>query len=288
MPLQNLKRVKKDLEEINNNLSYKQIERIYIHIPDPKNLAHIKALIVGPKATPYEGGFFFFDMQIPDNYPQTPPKVVMETLDQSRSVRFNPNLYIEGKVCLSILGTWSGPSWTPAMSLSTVLTSIQSLMSEKPYTNEPGYENASDKDCSQYNDCINYYTFDVAILKQLKQICKGHEPFKNIIEKIMVMDYEEHIKRAKNLESKMEGKAISAPGPFSSMKATCNYKNIQSELTEFYNKLHSVYKDEIAKDAKVIADMNKADAVEINLPDSNTLASRLALIKSKNASATKT
>jgi Ubiquitin-conjugating enzyme len=32
------------------------------------------------------------------------------------SVRFNPNLYNCGKVCLSLLGTWSGPSWSPANS----------------------------------------------------------------------------------------------------------------------------------------------------------------------------
>jgi len=55
-------------------------------------------------------------------------------------VRFNPNLYANGKVCLSTLGTWSGPSWSPALSLAAVLISIQSLMTESPYTNEPGYE----------------------------------------------------------------------------------------------------------------------------------------------------
>ena len=36
--------------------------------------------------------------------------------------------------------TWSGPSWSPALSLSSLLMSIQSLMSEKPYHNEPGFE----------------------------------------------------------------------------------------------------------------------------------------------------
>lgn len=39
--------------------------------------------------------------------------------------------------------TWSGPSWSPAQSLSTVLLSIQSLMNEKPYFNEPGFEKVS-------------------------------------------------------------------------------------------------------------------------------------------------
>ena len=57
------------------------------------------------------------------------------------AVHFNPNLYACGKVCLSILGTWEGPGWTPALSLRTVLLSIQSLLGEAPLTNEPSYEN---------------------------------------------------------------------------------------------------------------------------------------------------
>jgi len=36
--------------------------------------------------------------------------------------------------------TWSGPAWSPALSLSSLLISIQSLMNEKPYHNEPGFE----------------------------------------------------------------------------------------------------------------------------------------------------
>ncbi len=39
--------------------------------------------------------------------------------------------------------TWSGPAWSPAQSLSSVLISIQSLMNEKPYHNEPGFEAVS-------------------------------------------------------------------------------------------------------------------------------------------------
>ena len=67
-----------------------------------------------------------------------PPKVKFCTLDGH--VRFNPNLYACGKVCLSIIGTWSGPGWTSCLTLSTVLVSIQSLLNENPITNEPGFE----------------------------------------------------------------------------------------------------------------------------------------------------
>ena len=36
------------------------------------------------------------------------------------TVRFNPNLYADGKVCLSLLGTYDGPRWTPGGSLYQV------------------------------------------------------------------------------------------------------------------------------------------------------------------------
>ena len=58
----------------------------------------LKALIVAPEGTPYENGCFEFDVYLPVNYPDVPPKVKLLTT-ANRSVRFNPNLYNEGKVC---------------------------------------------------------------------------------------------------------------------------------------------------------------------------------------------
>jgi hypothetical protein len=70
----------------------------------------VHCLIVGPFETPYEGGFFYFIINCPDDYPHMPPKVKLMTTGGG-TVRFNPNLYASGKTCLSILGTWSGPGW---------------------------------------------------------------------------------------------------------------------------------------------------------------------------------
>ena len=52
-------------------------------------------------------------------------------------------MYNDGKVCLSLLGTWSGPSWDPkTSSLLQVLVSIQSLiLVGDPFFNEPSYQN---------------------------------------------------------------------------------------------------------------------------------------------------
>lgn len=64
-------------------------------------------MIAGPEGTPYSDGLFEFDCFIPLQYPNTPPLMTLRTTGGGR-VRFNPNLYNDGKVCLSLLGTWPG------------------------------------------------------------------------------------------------------------------------------------------------------------------------------------
>eukprot|EP00752_Nemacystus_decipiens_P008465 g7565.t2 len=131
--------------------------------PDEDLVTVVHALVTGPFDTPYEGGFYYFVLHCPDDYPHNPPRVRLLTTGGGK-VRFNPNLYANGKVCLSILGTWSGPSWSPVHSISSVLLSIQSLMSEKPYHNEPGFEEASNpQDVRDYNDCITHENLRAAV-----------------------------------------------------------------------------------------------------------------------------
>jgi ubiquitin-protein ligase len=141
-------------------------EGIYLWI-DQQNIYQQYALIMGPPNTPYFGGYFFFDIKFPQNYPEKPPSITMLTINNK--VRFNPNLYQCGKVCLSILGTWSGPSWKPIMNIRLVLTSIRSLMGEYPIQNEPGYENTKPEHISsiEYNLYLIYHTYDIAIIDVL-------------------------------------------------------------------------------------------------------------------------
>ena len=104
---------------------------------------YLRALLTAPLPgpSPYAGGVFAFDIYIPDNYPSEPPKVQLLTTGRG-TVRFGPNLYANGKVCLSLLGTWPGPKWIPKQSsLLQVLVSIQSLLLgvEHPFYLEPGH-----------------------------------------------------------------------------------------------------------------------------------------------------
>lgn len=102
----------------------------------------LSVLIEGPKSTPYEDGLFAFDIQLGHDYPISPP---MCHFISYCSDRLNPNLYEDGKVCVSLLGTWAGKGsevWCPNSStLLQVIVSIQGLiLVDEPYYNEAGYE----------------------------------------------------------------------------------------------------------------------------------------------------
>ena len=106
---------------------------------DPHILNRGMALIIGPPDSIYANCLLFFKFEFPHDYPFAPPKV--EFLTNDGYTRFHPNLYIDGKVCLSILGTYSGPGWQSTMSLSMVLLSLKALLDNNPLRHEPGYEN---------------------------------------------------------------------------------------------------------------------------------------------------
>ncbi|KAL5399756.1 hypothetical protein PMIN03_012613 [Paraphaeosphaeria minitans] len=125
----------------------------------------MKAIIIGPAGTPYEGGIFEFDIFCPANYPNEPPRVKFRTTGNG-TVDFNPNLYSDGKVCLSLLGTWRGPSWDPNHStLLQVLVSIQAMiLCEDPWYNEPARDRKDSASSAAYNKTIRALTVEHAIL----------------------------------------------------------------------------------------------------------------------------
>ncbi|RYP81423.1 hypothetical protein DL769_001989 [Monosporascus sp. CRB-8-3] len=126
----------------------------------------MKVLIVGPRGTPYEYGFFEFDLFCTMDYPNLPPMMRFTTTNKGRT-RFNPNLYEDGKICLSLLGTWSGEQWNREKSrILQLLVSIQSMiLCEQPWYNEPGRERFPNAAMSnQYNDEVRSWTLQYAIL----------------------------------------------------------------------------------------------------------------------------
>ena len=168
-------RLAREISILSKSLPMDYVSSIYVRV-DETNMQNIKALIIPADETPYADGCFIFDIFIPETYPKVPPTVKIITTGNG-SVRFNPNLYACGKVCLSLLGTWRGSaseSWNENSTLLQVLISIQSLIFiDKPYFNEPGYEksyNTPDgkKRSDEYNRNVQYNTVCWAMVDMLK------------------------------------------------------------------------------------------------------------------------
>ena len=161
---------------------------------DTDTLSIFKFLIIPNEDTPYKYGCFVFDVYLSPDFPNEPPKVCHVT-SKKNDFRFNPNLYSDGKVCLSLLGTWGGQSATErwiapsgsnsgsssGSTFSQLMLSIYSMIfTEFPWYNEPGREGSisnADK-CPksiEYNKELQNGTIKFAIMNQLKYPEEGFE-----------------------------------------------------------------------------------------------------------------
>ena len=88
--------------------------------PQQTNILCWEAVIFGPDDTPWEGGSFKLLLEFSEEYPTKPPSIKFMTN------MFHPNIYADGKICLDILSN----QWSPIYDVLTVLTSIQSLLTD--------------------------------------------------------------------------------------------------------------------------------------------------------------
>jgi len=227
-----VKRLVKDVKDIlKNPLTDNGI--IYSH--DQDNMLKGYAIIFGPKGTIYENGVYLFEFNFPDTYPFKPPKLTY--LTNNGKTRFNPNLYRNGKVCVSVLNTWRGPGWTSCMTIRTVLVTLVTLFHNKPLLNEPGITEKHHA-FNSYNKIIEYRNYDTAIrnvmlkkidyknFKHLWPIIKKHFETnkKNIIDKIDIL-------------IKENPKAKEYNAGIYSMSCTVDYKYIKKQLIDAFKEL---------------------------------------------------
>ncbi|KAH7957256.1 ubiquitin-conjugating enzyme E2 Z [Rhipicephalus sanguineus] len=203
---------------------------VYI-APVEHKITVMDALVLGPADTPYEGGFFHFLIQCPPDYPINPPRVRLMTTGAGR-VRFNPNLYACGRVCLSILGTWSGPTWSPAQCIASVLISIQSLLTENPYYNEPGYEKEkAPGESKQYNLIVQHETIRVAVCDAVEACLSGSSECPPALREVMLKSFPDYYdKYEKAVVSNVDLTGTVMEDPFGGRRGQFEYKTLLERL----------------------------------------------------------
>ena len=219
------------------------------------------AMIIGPRDTPYFGGYYFFDISYPKDYPHSPP--VVKYCTNGDNVRFNPNLYKGGKVCISVLNTWRGDQWNSCQTITSMLLTICTLLCENPLLNEPGV-NINHKDFANYNRIIEYKNIEIATLHLLNKKVDYYLPWFDMFFFDMVKHFAENngdlfshvqkvIERAKPCKTKTYNTSLYNMMVYADYTNIENYfKNTQKHVQMLMKEECDVYKDIVFK-KKVIS-----------------------------------
>ncbi|XP_067932369.1 uncharacterized protein [Watersipora subatra] len=139
-------------------------------VPLDRDCRFFQALIVGPKGSPYEGGRFYLYLQIPKSYPLIPPLVRFITKV------LHPNVSLHGDIGLDSINH----NWSLALTLSKLLLSIQSLLTD-PYIKvcmEPAVGKLYVENRNLFNQAAREWTWRYA-MAEVQQVYFGHVGFEN-------------------------------------------------------------------------------------------------------------
>jgi len=135
-------KISKDLKMMKED----PVEGIYCELVDDSNLFDWRIYIEGPGDSPYQGGIFQAKMEFPKDYPMSPPKL------RFVSEFWHPNVYPDGRVCISILHPPGEDAlnpderpeerWLPTQTVSTIMLSVISMLNA-PNINSPANVDAS-------------------------------------------------------------------------------------------------------------------------------------------------
>lgn len=228
---ESLKRIIIDIKDLQKS----PIDNIH-YLPNEENIMKGYALIFGPPGTPYEYGNYLFEFNFSEKYPYDPPKVVYKTNDGV--TRFNPNFYRSGKVCLSILNTWSGDQWSACQTIRSVLLTLQTTMNEMPLLNEPGVdEKLHLNSILNYNKMIHFKNIEFTILYYLNNPKKIPIQHSELIERIFEnyqKTKDEILESSKKLKNQTPQETLYIQ--MYDMKFNLNYNLLYDKIKVFINK----------------------------------------------------
>ena len=203
----------------------------YIH--DDVDMLKGYALIIGPSETPYFAGNYFFELIYPTDYPHSPPKVKYCT--NGNNVRFNPNLYVCGKVCVSLLNTWHGDQWTSCQTISTVLLTLCTLLCKDPLLNEPGVSSGH-SDMKSYDEIIQYSNLEIAVCNIIEKKTSIYMPFFEnfypFVKSNFLKNYDKLLEFAEKKNTGFNSEPQNFRTRFYSMNVNVNYKKVIEKLKE--------------------------------------------------------
>jgi ubiquitin-protein ligase len=236
-----IQRLIKDVKELKGHpLSENHI--YYYH--DEEDLLKGYALIIGTENTPYFAGYYFFELNYPTDYPYSPP--IVTYLTNGDNIRFNPNLYVNGKVCISLLNTWRGEQWTSCQSITTVLLTLGTLLCSNPLLNEPGVLEGH-YDCKNYNKIIEYKNIDIAILDVLTEKCNQIQMIIQLFKPIVLTYFSKNYEKIKELlEKKIDIELYPKL-----IKTNIYNMNVQIDYSRLYKKLMRISSEFIEKNEKI-------------------------------------
>ena len=149
-------RLSKELKKLNTD---DKIEGIIIE--NPVDLFFWKAQIKGPISTPFENGIFDITLTFNTDYPVKPPSVKFLT------PMFHPNIYSDGKICISILNEGVdqynyedlSERWKPTLNVNSILISILSILSNLNFESPANIEASLlwQNDFDKYKNIIYNY-----------------------------------------------------------------------------------------------------------------------------------
>jgi len=137
-------KINNDLKEILHSES--SVEGVFVELIDKSNVFEWRVWLEGPHDTPYHNGIFKCKLSFPQTYPMEPPTLVFETQI------WHPNVYEDGKVCISILHPPGRDEmnpdeppearWLPSHTAVTIAMCVLSMIGE-PNINSPANVSAS-------------------------------------------------------------------------------------------------------------------------------------------------
>jgi ubiquitin-conjugating enzyme E2 Z len=232
-----LQRIISDISDIIKNPLHDH--GIYYEHDEENMLMGYVLIIPQMSDSPYKHGNYLFTIEYPTNYPYSPPK--MTYLTNNQKTRFHPNLYRNGKVCLSLLNTWKGEQWTACNTLSSILLNITTLFTDKPFLHEPGI-NEQHESFNDYTKIIKYQNINTAIYEVLTSTIylEQMKGAKKQFQYVAVENYKKHSSEIMKFVEDMSKNSDDtiAHVPFYKMyNENLDYKELYVKLKEYNNNI---------------------------------------------------